>query len=146
MYRRDLLAAVGAGATTLASAGCLDVVPGLGLDVEFETTDARLEADDPPAVTVDGDDVVVEGTVRHGSSSCGTVELAHAEYESSQDRLDLLVVAADDSTLPLSCTDDLVSAGYRVEATVRGGVRRVSVTEHDVFGETASRTVETTDW
>ncbi|QFU81060.1 hypothetical protein [Natronorubrum aibiense] len=75
------------------------------------------------------------------SSECGTVELAHAAYERSQERLDLLVVAADDSSIPSSCSDDLAQAGYRVEATVDGLLRRVSVTEHHVFGDTYSTTL-----
>ncbi|WP_239639460.1 hypothetical protein [Halobiforma nitratireducens] len=68
--------------------------------------------------------------------------MAHAEYELSQERLDLLVVAADDSGLRMACSDDLVGSGYRLEATVSGGFRRVAVTEHHVFGETYATTVD----
>lgn len=95
---------------------------------------------------VDENTITARGTIQYGSSRCGTVKLAHAEYEDSQNRLDLLIVAADDSRWTLSCTDDLVETGYCVEATVNSGLRRVAVTEHHVFGETYSTTVDLTDW
>ena len=141
MKRRAALAGAGL-AVTGTLAGCLDRIPGMGLSTEFEETDTGIPHDEPPEVTVDGDTVVAEGTVEYGSSSCGAVELAHAVFEASQNRLDLVVVAADDSWLHLSCTDDLVYGGYRVEATVRGNLRRVAVTEHHVFGDTYSTSVD----
>ena len=145
MNRRSVLASTG---LTFAAgiAGCLDRIPGLGLDTTFETGDPELDVDDPPEVTVEETTVSAKGTVQYGSSSCGTVKLAHAAYEDSQNRLDLLVVAADDSSGTLSCTDDLVATGYRVDATVNDNLRRVAVTEHHVFGETYSTTVDLTDW
>ncbi len=145
MDRRRLLAATGATVVTV-SAGCLDWIPGRGLTTSFEHVRTDVPVDDPPEVTVDDGTVVAQGTIEHGSSRCGTIDLAHASYEDSQDRLDLLVVAADDSGLRLSCTDDLVEAGYRVEARVDRTLRRVAVTEHHVFGETYSTTVDLTDW
>lgn len=145
MDRRAFLA--GTGVTLAAgSAGCLSWVPGIGLDTEFEEVEAELRADEPPNVTVEDSTVIARGTIQYGSSSCGTVELAHAEYERSQNRLDLLIVAADDSRWPLSCTDDLVETGYRVEAAVNRNLRRVAATEHHVFGETYSTTLDLTDW
>ena len=145
MNRRTFLASTG---LTLAVGitGCLDRVPGIGLNTEFEEVDAELRVDDPPDVTVEDTTVTARGTIQYGSSSCGTVELAHAEYEDSQNRLDMLIVAADDSRWPFGCTDDLVETGYRVEATVNSDLRRVAVTEHHVFGETYSTTVDLTDW
>ncbi|SDQ99642.1 hypothetical protein SAMN04489842_1946 [Natronobacterium texcoconense] len=136
----------GAGVALTGLAGCLDRIPGLGLDTEFETVDGQVSVDDPPEVTVDDDTVTARGTIQYGSSRCGTVDLAHANYERSQHRLDLLVVAADDSRWRFSCTDDLVATGYRVEATAPDDLRRVSVTEHHVFGKTYSTTVDLTDW
>ena len=117
MNRREPLAG-GSIALVAATAGCLDRLPGIGLDVAFETTDVDLPVGEPPEVTVDGDTVTARGTVQYGSSSCGTVELAHAGYERSQSRLDLLVVAGDESGWSRACTDDLVERGYRVTATV----------------------------
>lgn len=145
MNRRRLLAITGATVAS-ATAGCLDWIPGRGLTTSFERVRTDVPVDEPPEVTVDDDTVLAQGTVEHGSSSCGTVELAHASYEDSQERLDLIVVAADDSGLWLSCTDDLVEAGYRVEATVDRSLRRVAVTEHHAFGEAYSTTVDLTDW
>ena len=145
MKRRPFLA--GTGMTLVAGvAGCLDRAPGVGLDTEFEEVEAQYRVDEPPNVTVDDDTVIARGTIQHGSSSCGTVELAHAAYEKSQSRLDLLIVAADDSRLSLSCTDDLVETGYRAKATVERDLRRAAVTEHHVFGETYSTTLDLTDW
>ena len=144
MRRRTMLAGAGLAATA-GIAGCLDRLPGTGPDAEFEAVDAELPADEPPDVTVDGDVVTARGTVVYGSSSCGVVELAHAEYEDSQNRLDLLVVAGDDSDRGRGCTDDVAEGGYRVEATVDGDLRRVAATEHHAFGETYSTTVDATD-
>lgn len=145
MKRRAVLAGTGV-AVSGAISGCTGWIPGIGLSREFEEVDAELPVDDPPDVTVDDDTVIARGTIEYGSSTCGKIELAHAEYERSQRRLDLLVVAADDSALPTGCTDDLVQAGYRVKVTVNDNPRRVSVTEHHVFGETSSTTVDLTDW
>ncbi|NKE36033.1 hypothetical protein GWG54_09400 [Natronococcus sp. JC468] len=140
MERRAFLATAAIGGFA-ATAGCLERLPGVGIEASLETTDPELRPEDPPDVTVDGEDVTVRGTIEYGSSSCGGVELAHADYESSQARLDVLVVAADDTGMTSACTDDLVVDGYRVEATVGEGLRRVAATEHHAFGETFSTTV-----
>ena len=145
MKRRAFLAGTGV-LLAAGNAGCLSRVPGIGLDTEFEVVDVTVPVDAPPDVTADENTVTARGTIQYGSSSCGTVELAHASYERSQNRLDLLVTAADDSRWPLGCTDDLVETGYRVEATVARGLRRVAVTEHHVFGQTYSTTLDLTDW
>ncbi|KMT45732.1 hypothetical protein EL22_28100 [Halostagnicola sp. A56] len=144
MKRRTALEGIGI-ALAPSIAGCLDRVPGIGLDTEFEEVKAELRVEDPPDVTVDGDTVIVRGTVQYGSSSCGTVELAHAAYEDSQDRLDLLIVAADDSNWLGGCTDDLVETGYRVETTTNDDLRRVAVTEHHVSGAAYSTIVDLTN-
>ena len=145
MDRRRFLA-FAAGSGVVAGAGCLDRIPGIGLDTSFELTGAELGVDDPPDVTVDDGTVVVRGTVEYGSSECGTVDLAHAAYETSQARLDLLVAAVDDSWWTFACTDDLVETGYRVEARAPDALRRVTVTEHHVFGDAYSTTADLTDW
>lgn len=144
MNRRQVLASAGA-TLTAGIAGCLDRVPGVGLSTEFEKVDAELPLEDPPEVTVDDGTVIARGTIQYGSSTCGTVELAHAEYERSQNRLDLVVVAADDSGWFSSCTDDLVTTGYRVEATVNDDLRRIAVTEHHRYNGVYSTTIELTD-
>jgi len=113
---------------------------------EIELVDPEIEIDAPPEVSVNDNTVVVRGTVEYGSSSCGTVKLAHAEYEASQDRLDLLVVAGDDSGERDACTDDLRASGYRVEATVDEQLRRIATTEHHVFGDTYSTTTDLSDY
>lgn len=142
MKRRTVLA--GAGLTLVAGiAGCSNPVSS-GVSTEFEERDVGIAVDEPPEVAVGGETVTVRGTVLYGSSSCGKVDLRHAKYESSQNRLDLLVVAADDSGLVRSCTDDLVEAGYQIEATVDDSLRRVTATEHHVFGEAYSTTVDST--
>jgi len=144
MKRRTVLGSV-AGGSIVASSGCLRWIPGSGLETEFETTDPELPAEDPPDVTVDDNAVTVRGTIEYGSSECGAVELAHAEYERSQEKLDVLVVAADDSDWLSSCSDDLVQTGYRLEATVTDLLRRVAVTEHHLSGETYSTTIDAID-
>jgi hypothetical protein len=144
LHRRRLLAAL-AAAGLAAGAGCSDRLDGTGVDTTFERVDTGLPAADPPTVTVEDGTVTARGTVRYGSSACGTVDLAHAAYEPSQRRLDLLVVAADDSAGQGACTDDLVEGGYRVEATVPDDLRRIAVTEHHVFGATYSAGRELSD-
>ena len=143
MHRRTVLAATAASGA-VATAGCLSRLPGVGssVETEFDLVDPPGDVADSPEVSVDGETLTARGTIQYGSSDCGTVDLAHAAYEDSQDRLDLLVVAADDSGVAGGCNDDLVETGYRLEATVDGGFRRASVTEHHVFGETYSTTVD----
>jgi hypothetical protein len=147
MNRRQLLGV--AGGLLPGLAGCLDsgsAPSPTPPSVEFELVDPELKIEAPPEVSVDDDTVTVRGTVQYGSSSCGTVKLAHAEYEDSQDRLDLLIVAADNSEDIEVCTDDLVVTGYRAEITVDGRLRRIAATEHHVFGETYSTTTDLTDY
>ena len=91
---------------------------------------------------VDDDTIRVSGTVEYASSECGTVDLAHAEYEASQDRLDVFVVAADGGGGLRGCTDDLVQIGYRLETAVDGRLRRASATEHHVRGDTYSTSAD----
>ena len=141
MKRRTFLTAT-TGCGTLAISGCLSRLPGFGLEAAFETTDPELDTAHPPDITVDGDTIIVLGTIEYGSSECGTAELAHAEYEQSQSRLDLLVVAADDSSgiVSRSCSDDLVQTGYRIEVTAPDDLRRVVATEHHLSGDAYSTT------
>lgn len=151
MNRRTFLAVVGGSAFALgsgitASAGNLGRVRGGNIDAEFELVDAELAVDDPPEVTFDDGTVSVRGTVQYGSSSCGTAELAHVGYEASQSRIDVLVVAADDSGVGMACTDDLVETGYLVEVSIDDDLRRIAATEHHVFGEAYSTTHDLTDW
>lgn len=139
MHRRSLLAGVGSGIVA-ATAGCL----GGGAAVSrFELVNTGLTYDDPPEVSVDDEtnEIVVRGTVQFGSSTCSTVELAHTDYQSHNDRLDVLVTAADDALVGLSCTDDLGSSGYEARIGVDGRVRRVAATEHHAHGETTSTTL-----
>lgn len=146
MYRRTVLAGAGIILST-GLGGCVSRIRGGGGEVstEFEEVEDALSVDEPPDVSVSDETISAHGTIQYGSSSCGTVELAHAEYEASQERLDILVVAADDSGWTRSCTDDLVATGYRVTATVDESLRRVAVTEHHVFGDTYSTTLDLTD-
>lgn len=95
MNRRAYLAVI--AGSVMAGTGCFSRVMGNDIETEFEHVDAKLNAENSSEVTVDGDTVIARGTIEYGSSSCGTVRLVHAEYEMSQDRLDLLIVAADDS-------------------------------------------------
>lgn len=134
MNRRMYLSSV-ATITLPLTTGCLD---SFRVQTTFEHTPTGVDVTDPPVVELENRSVRARGTVRYGSSNCGTIELAHAQYERSQQRLDLLVVAANDSWIPRSCHDDLVDGGYRLEAQVRSSLRRVTVTEHHVFGEAYS--------
>lgn len=142
MKRRTFLASTGGGIAT-GGAGCIDSIPEVGLDVDFERVAVQYAATDPPRVTLEDETVVVEGTVEYGSSDCARLELTHAEYEGSQDRLDVLVAGVDVRFWRVGgCHDDLVSSGYRVEATRDGGFRYVSATEHHAFGHAYSTSMK----
>jgi hypothetical protein len=138
--RRALLAGTGTALATLCG-GCLEGPPGLGLDVTFERVETDIDADAPPAITVEGETVLVEGTVEYGSTNCADLELAYARYQQSQERLDLLVAGVDDGASSF-CNDAAASQGYRVEATRDGGFRYVSATEHHIQGRVYSESFE----
>jgi hypothetical protein len=138
--RRALLAGTGTALATLCG-GCLDRFPGIGFDVTFERVETDIDADAPPEITVEGETVLVEGTVAYGSTDCAGLELVHARYQRSQERLDLLVAGVDDSAKS-GCNDALASQGYRVEATRGGGFRYVSATEHHAQGRVYSASFE----
>jgi len=140
MNRRALLAGTGTVFAAL-SGGCLDRLPGGAFDVTFERVETDIDADAPPEVTVDGETVLVEGTVAYGSTDCADLELPYAEYQHSQERLDLLVAGVDDGAAG-ACNDAAASQGYRVEATRDGGFRYVSATEHHIQGRVYSASFE----
>ena len=140
MNRRALLAGTGTILATV-SGGCLDRFPGVGSDVTFERVVTDIDADAPPEITVDGETILVEGTVEYGSTDCADLELAYARYQQSQERLDLLVAGVDDGASGF-CNDAAASQGYRVEATRDGGFRYVSATEHHIQGRVYSASFE----
>ncbi|GAB6878743.1 hypothetical protein JCM17823_10170 [Halorubrum gandharaense] len=136
--RRAVLCGI-AGLGSLAGlAGCLDRGP----ITSFELTSPTIEPEEPPRISTDDNTVVVEGTAWYGSSSCSTLELAHARYHERTGRLDVLVAPADDRTLPvpLGCTDDLASTGYVARIVAGERLRIVTATEHHVHGDAYSTT------
>ena len=140
MNRRALLAGTGTVLATV-SGGCLDRLPVVGFDVTFEQVETDIDADSPPAITVEGETILVEGTVTYGSTDCADLELVYAQYQQSQERLDLLVAGVDDGAKS-GCNDALASQGYRVEATRTGGFRYVSATEHHTQGRVYAASFE----
>ena len=136
MKRRALLVGTGMTLATVSS-GCLDRLPGGGFDINFEQIETDVDADSPPEISVEGETILVEGTVTYGSTDCADLELAHAQYHQSQERLDLLIAGGDDGA-GAACNDALKSQGYRVEATRGGGFRYVSATEHHSQGRVYS--------
>lgn len=140
MKRRALLVGTGMTLATV-SGGCLNRLPGGSFDINFEQIETDINADSPPEITVEGETILVEGTVAYGSTDCADLELAHAEYQRSQERLDLLIAGVDDGAGGF-CNDAAISQGYRVEATRSGGFRYVAATEHHIGGETYSTSFE----
>lgn len=144
MNRRAILA--GSGTALVSSvAGCLDGAPDDGLDTKFETSDdaSRSDADSQPTVTVENSKIVVSGTILYGRAGCGTIELAHSKYTPYQDRLDLLVVSANESPFNRDrCSLDDDVGAYRIEVSGWNLLRYVSVTEHHYNGEIYSKTHE----
>jgi hypothetical protein len=140
MKRRAILA--GTGITLLSiGGGCLSNLSG-NSGISFERVETDVDVDSPPEITENGETIIVEGTVAYGSTDCAQVELAHAEYEQSQERLNLLVSGVDTTSAGGSCNDALDNQGYRVEATRSGGFRNVSVTEHHTQGKIYSSSFE----
>lgn len=139
---------IAGGFSSVVAAGCIGGGMTLGdnLDVSFEITDSELALEDPPDISAENGYFVARGTLQYASSDCGTLELVHAGYQESQHRLDLLIIAADDSGGPFTgCVEDLVVRGYRVEVSMDEEPRQIVATEHDAFGDTYSTTLDLRD-
>lgn len=154
MKRRSLLAGTGVALAT-ATSGCVSRFRGVGITTETEwdigqvERPTRADAENPPRVVVDGGTIVIEGILERGSGSCGTIEVAHVEYVPSQQRLDVLVVAGEDTgLLNDGCTLSRAIDDYRTEITLRDiediRLRSVVVTEHDARGRAFSTAVGVT--
>ena len=153
MNRRVFLSSVVGGASA-ATAGCLDRVLGGESDdwiedIDFEETDRHDPDTRPPEtspeISVDGPVITVTGDIEHGSTDCGTVEVAHADYERTQQRLDLLIVAGDQPDFDEPCQDDVRNTGYQAEVTVDEQPKWVSVSEHHTHGDTTSTVADLTN-
>lgn len=138
------------------------------LATEFTVLDPEDVAVDGPEITVDENEITVRGVINYASSNCGTVDLAYASYEATQNRVDVLIAATDDperadaaerdatetnsetertdggddtadaEPAAAECVDDIASVGYRAELAVDGEFHRVMVSEHDAFGASTS--------
>lgn len=149
MYRRQMLAAAALPLSAMV-AGCIDTIRSSdddGLETEFELLGATRDhsTEDPPSVVQNDDQIVVEGAIEFGSGSCSTVELVHAEYEWTQQRIDLLIAAVnDDEGIDAydGCTMDSSNTSYRAVVSIEGleDVRQVTATEHHKRGEYHSTT------
>jgi hypothetical protein len=119
------------------------------MDVSFDLVDPRgsslAAVDDatPPTVAVEGDRIVVTGTLAVGSSSCKRARLAAVTYEAGA--LRTLVVDGktgshpDRKLLGGSCSDDYSVDAYRlVVSPGEAPVRRVRAVERDVEGRETS--------
>ncbi|MGM0685298.1 MAG: hypothetical protein ACQEUA_14025 [Halobacteriota archaeon] len=140
MRRRAFLAGTGI-ALAAVGGGCLGRLSDGSVEVTFEQVETGIDADARPEITAEDETILVEGTVAYGSTDCADLELAHARYQRSQERLDLLIAGVDDD-VGGGCNDALARQGYRVEATRRGGFRYVSATEHHVQGRVYSAAFE----
>lgn len=118
------------------------------LETEFELLDPEeLDLNGSPEIYIEENTAYVYGTVQYASSTCGTVKLAHAGYEESQGRVDVVVVAADaeqaeEDGAETECTDDVAEMGYRAVVAPDGEFNRVVVSEHGAYG-TNSASVST---
>jgi len=69
MKRRALLVGTGMTLATV-SGGCLNRLPGGSFDINFEQIETDMDAESPPEITVEGETILVEGTVGYGSTDC----------------------------------------------------------------------------
>jgi hypothetical protein len=112
------------------------------VDAELSLVETDIKSAEPPVVEKTETGITVRGRVSYGSTNCGTVRVAHAKYQETQNRVDVLVVAGDARNKPNGCSDAVTSSGYEVEVTYPEQASHVAVTEHHVFGEAYSTTIE----
>lgn len=146
MRRRTLLRNAAAAGAVALSAGCLtDAGPGDSTDTEtddgssptlddtaFEVTNVGSGTQvDEAAVTTDGQQVVVTGTI-HGSNGCYTASLADATFEDGTLAVTVESHEKDtEGTATNVCTDAIVEIEYRLEATFAGGMPGTVEVTHD---------------
>lgn len=150
MKRRKFLTLVAgssgiAGAGMTAEATIFDQDNEENLNVEFNMVDPEVDVTEPPKVTVGENIVQIKGTVKYGSSSCGSIELADIEYDPEDQHLHVLVSDADYSTRQ-DCTEDAPISGYEAEIVVKNELSKITVKEHHLSGGPYTTILYESDW
>ena len=109
-----------------------------GSDFEVTSTAGGTQADSA-AVTVDGTDIVVEGTI-WGRNGCQTAELDSVNY--SDDTLTVAVATTQRGDAGDACTQGIVEIEYTATVAFENGLPGTVVVTHD-YGD-GPETVTTT--
>lgn len=149
MRRRELLRAAGAAgvAGTAALSGCIGGGSGLvdtRINPEFEPRRNRRTR--PTIVAWDdaAREVVVQGFMFYGSSSCNRIGVTEARYDADADTLHATFESVEKGALPnLGCTADMAASHYRARFRFADELpETVVVREGDAASEAADeRTV-----
>ena len=145
MRRRDLLGTVGAAGVT-ALAGCTFGQSGLvdtRLDPEFEPRRRRRTRPIVVAWDDDAREVVVQGFMYYGSSSCNRIGVTESRYDAGTDTLHATFDSVEKGGFPnLGCTADMAASHYRARFRFADALPETVVVREQGAGEgTAERTV-----
>lgn len=106
----------------------------LDFDAEFTTrTDQQVPGDGTPRVQALNGEIVVEGDIVIGSSSCNEAYLRSVEYDGSENAFELIVGARKQEEVEPGepCTDDIATRQYRVRITHNTSPNTMFVTEQN---------------
>ncbi|GAB3017699.1 hypothetical protein [Natronobiforma cellulositropha] len=111
---------------------------------EFASFEAA-EAD--PEAVLDGEQLVAEGAVVIGSSSCKTVGVGGVDYDEEADHLEIEIVDAYRETYvpPTGCTDDVSTREYALSVRFEEVPSTITVAERDLYLEDRSTAVSSED-
>ncbi len=85
---------------------------------------------DSATVSVDGDTVVIEGTI-WGKDGCQTARLPRVNYDSESDGLTVPVETTERADAGDSCTQAIVEIAYTATVTFENGLPDTVVVTHD---------------
>lgn len=143
MQRRRFLRRGGL-AGVVAAAGCLGRGPGSGdtltesasedpsvTETAFSVTERAAGTQTSSAtVSVDGETVVVEGTI-WGANGCKTAELTDTVYDSDADELTVAVGVTNLPDAGDMCTQAIMEIDYRAVVTLENGLPGTVTVTHD---------------
>ncbi|MBX0287210.1 hypothetical protein EGH22_12790 [Halomicroarcula sp. F28] len=100
-----------------------------GSGFEVDSIQGGTETDSA-TVSVDGTDIVVEGTI-WGSNGCQTAELGSVNYNSDAGELTVPVRTVEDSEAGDACTTGIVEIEYTATVKFENGTPETVVVTHD---------------
>jgi hypothetical protein len=141
MRRRELVQAAGAAgvAVTTGLSGCLSGGSGLvdtRIDPDFEPRRQRRTRPIVVAWDDDAREVVVQGFMYYGSSSCNRIGVTEARYDADADTLHATFDSVEKGGLPnLGCTADMAASHYRARFRFADALPETVVVRESGSGE-----------